>query len=238
MLYYNTALGPSPRPSSQCPQHISIHPYPEKEPHTRTQPLNKNAIHLHEVALADFQETQKPQKETRRGKGGSGTIKITHLKPEERQEGPFIFHSISSPTPVLRPIIHRHSVPVPSPALSSHRLALAALSPTLAPFGCHIDPTAGAGLLAARVDDALLDVRREGVERVVDVDVALRRHLQEGDPQLIGQRLALLRRDGAFFLPVALVADEDLVDPLGGMLFYVLEPRADVCLPNLRLEEA
>lgn len=36
-------------------------------------------------------------------------------------------------------------------------------------------------------------------------------------------------RDDALVLPVALVADENLVDTLGGVLLYVLEPGSDVC---------
>ena len=42
-------------------------------------------------------------------------------------------------------------------------------------------------------------------------------------------------RDGAFLLPVALVADEDLVDAFGGVLFDVGEPGADVCEKEARL---
>jgi len=38
----------------------------------------------------------------------------------------------------------------------------------------------------------------------------------------------LLGADGALFFPVAFVADEDLVDAFGGVLFDVGEPGADV----------
>lgn len=83
-------------------------------------------------------------------------------------------------------------------------------------------------LVLGRVDEALLDVGGEGVEGLVDVDVALGGDLEEGDAELVGEGLALLGADNALLLPVALVADEDLVDALGGVLFYVGEPGADV----------
>jgi hypothetical protein len=91
-----------------------------------------------------------------------------------------------------------------------------------------VDLGAGGRVGPRAVDEARLDVRGERVEGLVDVDVALGRDLEEGDAELVGQRLALLRGDGALFLPVALVADEDLVDALGGVLLDVGEPRADV----------
>lgn len=40
--------------------------------------------------------------------------------------------------------------------------------------------------------------------------------------------MALFCGDGALLFPVALVADEDLVDALGGVLLDVGEPCADV----------
>jgi hypothetical protein len=39
----------------------------------------------------------------------------------------------------------------------------------------------------------------------------------------------LLGRNSALLLPVALVADEDLVDAFRGVLFDVGEPRSNVC---------
>lgn len=79
------------------------------------------------------------------------------------------------------------------------------------------------------IDDALLDVGRKRVKGLVDVDVALGRHLQERDAQLIGQRLSLLRRDRPLLFPVALVADQDLVNALRRVLLYVREPSPYVC---------
>lgn len=92
----------------------------------------------------------------------------------------------------------------------------------------YVDASGGTGLVLGVVDESLLDIGGEGVESLVDVDVALRRDLEEGDAELVGEGLALLFGDDALVLPVALVADEDLVDALGGVLLYVLEPGADV----------
>lgn len=108
-------------------------------------------------------------------------------------------------------------------------LALTALAPRVARLTDVYARRTGRGVVLGGVDDALLDVRGEIVEGLVDVDVALGRDLEEGDAQLLGQGLALLGRDGALLLPVALVADQDLVDALGGVLLYVCEPGADVC---------
>lgn len=74
-----------------------------------------------------------------------------------------------------------------------------------------------------------LDVCRETEERLLHIDIRLRADLQEGDAQLVRERLALLRRHHALVLPVALVADEDLVHALGGVLLDVGEPGADIC---------
>ena len=79
-----------------------------------------------------------------------------------------------------------------------------------------------------RVDQPLLDVTSQAVEGLVDIDVALRRHLEEGNTKLVGEGLALFCRDGALLFPVALVADQDLVDAFGGVLFNVSEPCANI----------
>lgn len=93
-----------------------------------------------------------------------------------------------------------------------------------------IDPSASGALIRLTgIDDALLDIGREAVEGVLDVDVALGGDLHEGDTQLVGQLLALFAGHHALVLPVALVADEDLVDALGGVLLDVGEPGADIC---------
>ena len=64
----------------------------------------------------------------------------------------------------------------------------------LAAFAAHaaialisdIDTGAGRLVLLGVVYQALLDVRREAVESLVDVDVALRGDLEEGDTKLVG----------------------------------------------------
>lgn len=112
---------------------------------------------------------------------------------------------------------------------TSHESPLTALASRVARFA-HIDARrAGRGVILGGVDDALLDVRGQVVKGLVNVDVALSRDLEEWDAQLLGQSLALLSRDGALLLPVALVAYQDLVDALGGVLLYVCEPGADIC---------
>lgn len=83
-------------------------------------------------------------------------------------------------------------------------------------------------LLLLRVYQALLDVRREAVECLVDVNVALGRNLEERDAELIGEGLPLLGGDGALLFPIALVANEDLVHAFGSMLLDVGEPGTDV----------
>ena len=79
------------------------------------------------------------------------------------------------------------------------------------------------------IDKTLLDVAGEAVKRLIDVDVALGRDLEEGDAEFVGEGLAALGADGALLFPIALVADEDLVDAFGGVLLDVGELRADVC---------
>jgi hypothetical protein len=74
----------------------------------------------------------------------------------------------------------------------------------------------------------LLDVRCKTVKGLLDVDVVLRGHLQEGNAKLISQLLALLGGDGPLLLPVALVSDQDLVNALAGVLLDVGKPGSDV----------
>lgn len=83
------------------------------------------------------------------------------------------------------------------------------------------------GLLG--VDDALLDIAREAEEGLLDVDVGLGADFHEGNAELVRERLALLGRNRALLLPIALVADKDLVHALCRVLLDVGEPRADVC---------
>lgn len=78
------------------------------------------------------------------------------------------------------------------------------------------------------VDYPSLDIRRETEERLLDIDIRLRADLQERDAQLVRERLAALCGHHALVFPVALVADEDLVYALGGVLLDVGEPGADI----------
>jgi len=102
----------------------------------------------------------------------------------------------------------------PGPSLLAHVDARRPRGPTL--------------LWLARVDDSLLDVSREAVKRLLNVLVRLGRHLEERNAELVGQRLAPLDRYHSLLFPVALVADEDLVDAFGCVLFDVCKPGADV----------
>lgn len=111
-------------------------------------------------------------------------------------------------------------------ALHPRQNNLTALPPTATGLR-HIHPLI---LLRLRtVHYPSLDVGRETEERLLHIDVRLRADLQEGDAQLVRERLALLRGHHALVLPVALVADEDLVHALGGVLLDVGEPGADIC---------
>lgn len=86
----------------------------------------------------------------------------------------------------------------------------------------HVDTlAAGSALLLGGIDDALLDITGEGEEGLFHVDVALCRDLHEGDAEFVSQSLALGGGDSALLFPVTFVADEDLVDAFGGMLFDV-----------------
>jgi len=107
----------------------------------------------------------------------------------------------------------------PSAALSSHG------RPSLI---TDIDSCCRLLFVLRVVNQALLDVGSEAVESFVDIDVALGRHLEEGDAQFVCQRLTTLRRDHALFFPVALVSDEDLVDAFSRVLFYICEPSSNV----------
>lgn len=94
-----------------------------------------------------------------------------------------------------------------------------------------VDARGSSRVVLGAVDQSRLDIGGQAVECLVDVDVALGRDLEEGDAELVGEGLALLCRDDALVLPVALVADQDLVDALGSVLLDVLEPRANVYPP-------
>ena len=84
-------------------------------------------------------------------------------------------------------------------------------------------------VLLLRIDYALLDIRSETVEGFLDVDIRLCGDFKEGDVELVSERLAFFRRYGTLLFPVAFVADENLVDTLGGVLLHVGKPSAYVC---------
>lgn len=107
--------------------------------------------------------------------------------------------------------------------------ALAAHARIGAIGGSNIDLWLCRLICPCSIDQPCLDVARERVEGLVDVDVALCADLEEGNAEFVCKGLALFCGDGALLFPVALVADKDLVDSLGGMLFDIGEPCADVC---------
>lgn len=83
--------------------------------------------------------------------------------------------------------------------------------------------------LLLRVNDSLLDVRGQRIERLIDVDIALCRDFEERHAEFVCKRLSFLCRYGALLFPIAFVANEDLVDALGGVLFDVREPCPYIC---------
>ena len=72
----------------------------------------------------------------------------------------------------------------------------------------------------------------EREESLLDAVVGLCGGLHELDAELVGELAALLLGDGALLGPVRLVADEDLVHALGGVLLDVRVPCADVWEPR------
>lgn len=60
-------------------------------------------------------------------------------------------------------------------------------------------------------DQSVLDVRGDGDEGLLHVQVLLRGSLVEVNVVLLGQSLALLVRDCPLVLAIALVADQDLI---------------------------
>ena len=79
------------------------------------------------------------------------------------------------------------------------------------------------------IDYALLDIGSETVEGFLDVDIRLCGDFKEGDIELVSECLAFFHRYGTLLFPVALVAYENLVDTLGGVLLDVGKPSAYVC---------
>lgn len=105
--------------------------------------------------------------------------------------------------------------------------SLAAL-PTTSARRTHINTLSRRLIYLCRVDDSLLNIRRQAVERLLHIDVALGRDLQERYSELVCKLLAALRGDDALVFPIAFVANEDLVYAFRGMLFDVGEPDADI----------
>ena len=63
---------------------------------------------------------------------------------------------------------------------------------------------------------------------LLDTLVRLGTRLEKPEPELVGQRTALVERDGPLLVPVAFVPDEDLVDAGRGVLLNVGVPGPDV----------
>jgi hypothetical protein len=126
--------------------------------------------------------------------------------------------SLTLPFPSLLQLPPPHSLT----ALAAHATAIrvARLS--------NVHLWSSRGVCPCAIYQPLLDVACERIKRSVDVDVALRRDLEERDAEFVCEGLALFCRDGALFFPVALVADEDLVDAFGCVLLDVGEPCANV----------
>ena len=113
---------------------------------------------------------------------------------------------------------------LPPPSLTA--LAAHARITTVLPADVHL--WRGSLVCPRSVDQPLLDIASQTVKGLVNIDVALCRDLEEGNSKLISESLALFCRDSALLFPIALVANEDLVDTLGGVLFNVGEPCANV----------
>lgn len=97
--------------------------------------------------------------------------------------------------------------------------ALSSSATTLTRTLIYMEP--GCSMVALGGIHTLLDVRCKAVEGLLDVDVILCRHLQKGDAKLISQLLALLGGNSPLLLPVTLVSNQDLVNPLAGVLLDV-----------------
>ena len=87
------------------------------------------------------------------------------------------------------------------------------------------------------VDDSLLDVCRQTVESLLNIDVALCRDLEKWNAELVRQLLPAFRRDHTSVFPITLVSDKNLVHTLCGMLLNVREPGSDICKHMLALVE-
>jgi len=85
-----------------------------------------------------------------------------------------------------------------------------------------------AGTARATGGDTLLDLRGHLHEGLLYVGGVLGGGLQEGDAQAIGELLGDTGVDGLLDDEIALVADEELVHRVGGVLVNLLEPGLDV----------
>lgn len=120
------------------------------------------------------------------------------------------------PTPLPLPYTHTHST-----TLSPHRTYTIILLR-------HINALRRTLIRFRRIDNPLLDIGRQAVKGLFDIDVALGRYLHEGNAELVGELLTSLDRYRSLFFPVAFVSDQDFVDAFGGVLLDVGEPGSDI----------
>jgi len=92
----------------------------------------------------------------------------------------------------------------------------------------RIEDDAVFGGLCGAIHETFLDVGRDGGEGLHDIGVVLGRRLEELDAVLLGQRLATRCFHRLLVHHVALVADQDLVDVVSGVLLDVSDPVPDV----------
>jgi hypothetical protein len=82
-----------------------------------------------------------------------------------------------------------------------------------------------------RINYSLLDVRRQRIKCLVNIDIGLGRDLHEGYSKLIRQSLSLLLGHNTLLFPITFVTDEDLVDAFCSVLLHVCEPSPDIYIP-------
>lgn len=75
------------------------------------------------------------------------------------------------------------------------------------------------------------DVPCKGEERLFYTLVHFGTRLHEPNTKLVRECFTLFGCDLALVLPVRLVPNENLVHPVGRVLFYVCMPRSDICSP-------
>jgi hypothetical protein len=107
----------------------------------------------------------------------------------------------------------------PSPA--HYLAALASSEPASTSLRSNIDASLGRRIRFRRVDDSLLDICRQAVKCFLNIDVALRRDLEEWDAKLVRQLLTPFRRHHPSVFPVTLVSNQDLIHAFCSMLLNV-----------------